>query len=136
VRAPRRVGSPANFYWHVQGLVLSAAPPPTGDDLVRVLATLANPHRLRVVAALARERAYVSRLARQLGISRALLQVHLRKLAAAGLVSARLELSEDGKAMNYYEVEPFVLTLTPEIIATAVETLTVPDSAEQPGAER
>ncbi|MET8350716.1 MULTISPECIES: helix-turn-helix domain-containing protein [unclassified Micromonospora] len=115
---------------------MSAAPPPTGDDLVRVLATLANPHRLRVVAALARERAYVSRLARQLGISRALLQVHLRKLAAAGLVTARLELSEDGKAMNYYEVEPFVLTLTPEIIAAAVETLTVPDSAEQPGAER
>ena len=25
----------------------------TGDDLLRVLATLANPHRLRVVAALA-----------------------------------------------------------------------------------
>ncbi|MEV4655098.1 helix-turn-helix domain-containing protein [Micromonospora sp. NPDC049301] len=115
---------------------MSAASPPTGDDLVRVLATLANPHRLRIVAALARERAYVSRLARQLGISRALLQVHLRKLAAAGLVTARLELSEDGKAMNYYEVEPFVLTLTPEIIATAAETLTGHDSAEQPGAER
>ncbi|MBQ1013687.1 winged helix-turn-helix transcriptional regulator [Micromonospora sp. M51] len=115
---------------------MSTAPPPTGDDLVRVLATLANPHRLRVVAALARERAYVSGLARQLGISRALLQVHLRKLAAAGLVTARLELSEDGKAMNYYEVEPFVLTLTPAVIAAAVETLTVPDSGEQPGAPR
>jgi DNA-binding transcriptional ArsR family regulator len=49
-----------------------------------VLSTLGNPHRLRVVAALADERNYVSRLARQLGISRALLQVHLRKLEAAG----------------------------------------------------
>ncbi|GAB4105396.1 helix-turn-helix domain-containing protein [Micromonospora taraxaci] len=115
---------------------MSSAAPPTGDDLVRVLAALANPHRLRVVAALSRERAYVSGLARQLGISRALLQVHLRKLAAAGLVTARLELSEDGKAMNYYEVEPFVLTLTPQVIAAAAETLTVPDSAEQPGAQR
>lgn len=115
---------------------MSSAARPTGDDLVRMLATLANPHRLRVVAALARERAYVSGLARQLGISRALLQVHLRKLAAAGLVTARLELSEDGKTMNYYEVEPFVLTLTPEVIAAAVETLTVPDSAKQPGAPR
>lgn len=38
--------------------------------------------------------------------------------------------------MNYYEVKPFVLTLTPEVIATAVETLTVPGSAEQPGAGR
>ncbi|MEU7798461.1 helix-turn-helix domain-containing protein [Micromonospora arborensis] len=115
---------------------MSRASPLTGDDLIRVLAALSNPHRLRVVAALARERAYVSGLARQLGISRALLQVHLRKLAAAGLVTASLELSEDGKAMNYYEVEPFVLTLTPEVIAAAVETLTVPDSAEQPGADR
>ncbi|MCG5469867.1 helix-turn-helix domain-containing protein [Micromonospora sp. LAH09] len=115
---------------------MSSAPPPAGDDLVRVLATLANPHRLRVIAALTRERAYVSGLARQLGISRALLQVHLRKLAAAGLVTASLELSEDGKAMNYYEVTPFVLTLTPEVIAIAVETLTMPASVEQPGADR
>ena len=59
----------------------------TGDALLRVLATLANPHRLRVVAALAQQRNYVSRLARELGISRALLQVHLRKLEAAGLVT-------------------------------------------------
>ena len=71
----------------------------TGDDLMRVLATLANPHRLRVVAALAGERNYVSSLARDLGISRPLLQVHLRKLEAAGLVSASVEVSADGKAM-------------------------------------
>ena len=51
----------------------------TGDAVLRVLATLANPHRLRIVASLAEERNYVSRLARQLGISRALLQVHLRE---------------------------------------------------------
>ena len=32
----------------------------TGDALLRVLATLANPHRLRVVAALAEQRNYVA----------------------------------------------------------------------------
>ena len=95
----------------------------TGDNLLRVLATLANPHRLRVVSALARERNYVSRLARDLGISRALLQVHLRKLEAAGLVSATIEVSEDGKAMKFYEVTPFSLHLTPEAIMTATRTL-------------
>lgn len=99
-------------------------PEPTGDELVRVLATLANPHRLRVVAALAGERDYVSGLARRLNISRPLLQVHLKKLEAAGLVSARLELSDDGKAMKYYELTPFDLRLTPQIIAAAVSTLT------------
>jgi predicted transcriptional regulator len=95
----------------------------TGDDLLRVLATLANPHRLRVVAALTEERNYVSRLARELGISRALLQVHLRKLEAAGLVSAAIEVSGDGKAMKFYEVTPFALQLTPKTIMVAVRTL-------------
>ena len=97
----------------------------TGDDLLRVLATLANPHRLRVVAALAAERNYVSQLARELDISRALLQVHLRKLAAAGLVSADIEVSEDGKAMKFYDVTPFALQLTPQTIRSAVRTLRV-----------
>ncbi len=95
----------------------------TGDELLRVLATLANPHRLRILAALAQQRNYVSRLARDLGISRALLQVHLRKLEAAGLVSAALEVSEDGKAMKFYDVTPFTLLLTPTTIRTATRTL-------------
>ena len=95
----------------------------TGDDLLRVLATLANPHRLRIVAALAEERNYVSQLARELEISRALLQVHLRKLQAAGLVSAVLELSDDGKAMKFYQVTPFALQLTPQTIMVAARTL-------------
>ena len=95
----------------------------TGDGLLQVLSTLANPHRLRVVATLAGERNYVSQLARDVGISRALLQVHLRKLEAAGLVQAAIEVSEDGKAMKFYEVTPFELHLTPEAIMTAARTL-------------
>jgi predicted transcriptional regulator len=102
----------------------------TGDELLQVLATLANPHRMRVVAALAQERNYVSRLARQLGISRALLQVHLRKLEAAGLVSATIEVSEDGKAMKFYEVAPFAVQLTPETIMVAARSLGVESDLE------
>ncbi|MFE7564169.1 ArsR/SmtB family transcription factor [Kitasatospora sp. NPDC057500] len=99
--------------------------PPTGDELVLMLATLANSHRLRVVAVLvAGGRAYVSQLARELGISRALLQVHLKKLEAAGLVSAQMEISPEGKAMKFYEVTPFAVYLTPESIAAAIPTLT------------
>jgi DNA-binding transcriptional ArsR family regulator len=95
----------------------------TGDQLLQVLATLANPHRLRVVAALAAERTYVSQLARELDISRALLQVHLGKLQAAGLVSADIEVSQDGKAMKFYNVRPFALQLTPQTITAAAATL-------------
>ena len=102
----------------------------TGDTLLKVLATLANPHRIRVVAALAAERNYVSQLARDLGISRALLQVHLRKLEAAGLVTASVEVSADGKAMKFYEVAPFALTLTPEAIRMAARTLSMDSDLE------
>ncbi|MET8539651.1 winged helix-turn-helix domain-containing protein [Kitasatospora sp. NPDC004799] len=109
---------------------MKTPPPPTGDELVLMLATLANPHRLRVVAALTGGRTYVSQLARDLGISRALLQVHLKKLETAGLVSAQLEISPDGKAMKFYEVTPFAVQLTPDSIAAAMPTLTAADPAQ------
>ena len=95
----------------------------TGDGLVRTMATLASPHRLHIIAALTKGRNYVSQLARDLGISRPLLQVHLRRLEAVGLVSSTLELSEDGKAMKFYEVNPFELRLTPTTIAVLASTL-------------
>jgi ArsR family transcriptional regulator len=88
-----------------------------------MVAALANPHRLRIVAALAEGRNYVSQLARELGMSRPLLHLHLQRLEAAGLVKGHLELSEDGKAMKYFEVTPFVLELTPRLIAEAAKTL-------------
>jgi ArsR family transcriptional regulator len=97
---------------------------PTGDDLVEMLAALANPIRLRIVARLAAGRDYVSQLAREIGVSRPLLHMHLRKLEAAGLVVGNLELSDDGKAMKYYELTDFHVELTASRIVSAVETLT------------
>jgi DNA-binding transcriptional ArsR family regulator len=97
-----------------------------GDHLLAVLAALANPHRLRVIAALATGgRNYVSQLAREVGISRPLLHLHLLKLEQAGLVCSQLELSKDGKALNYFEVTDFALALTPAAIADAARTLTI-----------
>ena len=100
-------------------------PPPTGDDLLAALAALANPHRLRIIAALTSGgRNYVSRLAREIGISRPLLHLHLQKLEEAGLVTSRLELSADGKALNFFEAVEFDLELTPAAIVEAAKTLT------------
>jgi len=95
----------------------------TGDELLAALSALANPHRLRIVASLTQGRNYVSQLARDLGIGRPLLHMHLQRLEAAGLVTSRLELSDDGKAMRYFEVAPFLLDVSPAGIAGAVETL-------------
>ena len=96
----------------------------TGDGLLLALTALASAQRLRIVAALASGgRNYVSRLARDVGISRPLLHMHLNRLEQAGLVTSRLELSTDGKALNYFEAAPFAITLTPETIAHAAQTL-------------
>ena len=104
--------------------------PINGDDMLKILAALANPHRLRVIAALVGGRNYVSQLARELGMSRPLLHLHLQRLEAAGLVIGKLELSADGKAMKYFEVAPFSIVLTPEVIAEAAKTLSDEDAAD------
>jgi predicted transcriptional regulator len=91
----------------------------SSTDLVEALAALANPHRLQIITALVNETNYVSQLAREIGISRPLLIMHLKKLEDAGLVRSKLELSGDGKAMRYYEVMNFDIRLTPELISKA-----------------
>jgi ArsR family transcriptional regulator len=95
----------------------------TGDELVRALSALSNPHRLRILATLAAGSVHVSQLAREVGLSRPLVHMHLRRLEAADLVSGRLELSDDGKAMKFFEVTPFAIHLTPELVVEAARTL-------------
>jgi DNA-binding transcriptional ArsR family regulator len=101
--------------------------PVTGDRLLAVLGALANPHRLRIVAALSvNGRNYVSQLAREVGISRPLLHLHLQKLEDAGLVTSKLELSSDGKALNFIEVADFRFELAPSTVVEAAASLTIP----------
>jgi DNA-binding transcriptional ArsR family regulator len=101
----------------------------SGDELALRLGALASPQRLRILAALAHGRRYVSELAREVGLSRPLVHAHLAKLAAAGLVTSELELSQEGHAIRYVKATDFELTLTPAAIAEAVATMTIPDRA-------
>ena len=96
---------------------------PSGDELVRILGALSNPHRLRILAALREGRIHVSQLAREVSLSRPLVHMHLQRLEAAGLVTGHLELSKEGKAMKFFEVTPFDIRLTPPAIAAAASTL-------------
>jgi predicted transcriptional regulator len=99
----------------------------SGERLLAQLSALASAHRLRIIALLSSKgRTYVSQLAREVGISRPLLHLHLQKLEAAGLVTSKLELSADGKALNYFEVAKFEIELTPSMIVKAAASL--PDS--------
>ena len=98
-----------------------------GDELLGVLGALANPIRLRILAQLADGRDYVSHLAREIGVSRPLLHMHLQRLEAVGLVVGSLELSEDGKALRFYDVTHFDVHLTAATVAAAAQTLTSVD---------
>lgn len=94
-------------------------------EIAKVTA-IAHPTRYRIIAALSAEPLHVSELARRLGMSRPLLYMHLQRLEEAGYLSGRLELSADGKAMKYFEVVPFKLTLDPAAIMAAVGSLEAP----------
>jgi predicted transcriptional regulator len=94
-----------------------------------VLTAVANAQRMRVVAELTSGRVHVSELARRLGMSRPLLYMHLDRLEKAGLVTGHLELSEDGKALKYFELTPFDLRLNAEVITAAVQA----SEASNPG---
>ena len=90
-------------------------------QLLDAVDALGNLHRLRIIAALHGGRQYVSELARQLELSRPLLYLHLDKLERAGFVAGSLELSQDGKAMKYYDLKPFALKLDAPTVAAAVK---------------
>jgi DNA-binding transcriptional ArsR family regulator len=93
------------------------------ERLAERLAAIASPQRMRIIHELLGQPLHVSELARRVEMSRALLYMHLRKLEDAGFVTSELRLSEDGKAINVYSSSDFSITLTPELIAAAVEEL-------------
>ena len=92
----------------------------TSEQLLAMLTAIAHPLRLRIIAELADGRVHVSELARRLGMSRPLLYMHLDRLEKAGLVTGQLELSEDGKAMKYFELVPFEVRITAETVVRAL----------------
>ncbi len=90
------------------------------EELSSRLAAIASPQRMRIISLLVGERLHVSELARRMGMSRALLYMHLSKLQEAGFVSGHLELSSDGKAMKFFEVLPFAIAVDAKTIFDAV----------------
>ncbi|EPH39264.1 hypothetical protein STRAU_7677 [Streptomyces aurantiacus JA 4570] len=89
------------------------------EELLAFLAAVGHAQRLRIIKELATGTLYVSELARRLGVSRPLLYMHLERLEKAGLVIGRLELSDDGKALKYFELAPFDVQLNVDTILTA-----------------
>ena len=53
--------------------------------------------------------------------------MHLQRLEAVGLVVGSLELSEDGKALKFYDVAHFDVHLTAATVAAAAQTMATVD---------
>lgn len=94
-----------------------------GVRLLSLLTALSHPQRIRILASLAEGRNYVSQLARDVELGRPLVHTHLQRLEAAGLVKGQLELSEDGRAMKYFEIVPFRIEVTPAAVVAAAASL-------------
>ena len=86
------------------------------EELARKLEALGHPLRLSIIRVLAAsEEMYLSQIAEQLGVSRALVKVHIKKLVKAGLVETRLVLDKErGKALRYYKLRRFKIEVSPE----------------------
>ncbi len=97
----------------------------SGDQLLTLLEALSNPQRLKIIAVLSEGKQYVSQLARELGISRPLLYLHLKKLEEANIVSSDMEILESGKAAKYYMLNPFQFEMNEKIIHELAPTLTM-----------
>lgn len=90
------------------------------EQLSARLTAIASTQRMRILAAVTAEPTHVSELARRLGMSRALLYMHLQRLEEVGFLKGHFELSDDGKALKVFEVVPFTITVDPASISAAV----------------
>ncbi|QCX79642.1 Helix-turn-helix domain protein [Streptomyces sp. YIM 121038] len=89
------------------------------EELLAFLSAVGHAQRIRIIKELSAGPMYVSELARRLGVSRPLLYMHLERLEKADLVLGRLELSDDGKALKYFELAPFDVRLNVDTILAA-----------------
>lgn len=85
------------------------------QKLVDLGDAISNPLRIKILKTLLKKEWYVYELAQELGISRQLLYLHLKKLEKAGLVESDLRL-EDNKAKKYYWATDFSYVVDSNLI--------------------
>jgi predicted transcriptional regulator len=92
------------------------------EDLAKKLSALGHPTRIRILMELTKGENYLSEVAKNVGISRALAKVHLKKLRASGLVESRiLTLEEEARALRFYKILDFSFNISTESLAREVK---------------
>ena len=88
------------------------------EKLAKRLSALSHPLRLKIVALLVGGEMYLSQIANNLEVSRALAKIHLKKLEKAGLVRSKVVLVEgEARALRYYSIQSFDIRLSPRLLA-------------------
>ena len=100
-------------------------------DYTKLFDALSHPMRIKIIGVLTENRRYVSELAKIMNMSRPLLYMHLKKLETADVVIGSYEISESGKSMKYYEIKPFAVHLTPELLTALAQTIPVELSSKE-----
>lgn len=93
-------------------------------NLATKLDALGHPIRLNIIAALAQnpKQMYLNEIANKIGVSRALAKIHLKKLEKAGIVKSHIVTAEgEAKALRYYELLPFDIHVSPQMLRMEVE---------------
>jgi len=92
------------------------------EDLAKKLSALGHPTRIRILMELTKGENYLSEVAKNVGISRALAKVHLKKLRASGLVESRiLTMEEEARALRFYKILDFSFNISTESLAREVK---------------
>ena len=85
------------------------------EELAAKLKALGHISRIQILTVLTEGEKYLSNIAQEVGISRALAKVHLKKLREAGLVETKTVLMEDeARALRYYKLVDFHIEISPE----------------------
>jgi len=86
------------------------------------LAALGHPTRLMILMELTKGENYLSDIAKNVGISRALAKVHLKKLREAGLVESKiLVLEDEARALRFYKINDFNVNISTDRLAEEVK---------------
>ena len=87
------------------------------EELASKLKALGHISRLQILSSLTEGESYLSGIAKDVGISRALAKVHLKKLREAGLVETRVvTLEDEARALRYYKLRDFHIEISPEVL--------------------
>ena len=92
--------------------------PATVTELAKLLNFLGNEQRLNILKAITHEEKFAREISEEVGISRPLVNIYLKQLEKAGLVTGENRIGEEPPYLKrYYKAVPFEFVLSLDLIS-------------------